>query len=957
MRRRPGTGRPGPRKLVQQLRFATVNVGTLTGRVSELVDLLKRRRIEIACVQETHWKGEKAYHLGDGYKLIYYGTSTKRNGVAIALVGHLATRVIEVQRISDRIMAIRIDTDCGILLVVSAYAPQTNCPEVEKEEFLEKLGDLIRSAAPEDTILVGGDFNAHIGRDRTGYERTIGGQGFGDRNEDGEKLLEFAVPLELVVLNSFFRKRETQTVTYESGRHKSQLDFVFTHRSTLQYVKDCKVLPNEIIAPQHRPVVVDFRLMKKTTTKTKTGDAKIKWWKLRKSPRQVGQAITAVIPQVDQTASVEATWQQGASEIRNAAKGLLGMTRPGTKRIGRETWWWTDEVEAVVKRKKEAYRQWRRSRTQQDRDNYNLWRKEAKVQIAKAKQEHYKDLYHRLETKEGENDIYRIAKARQAKTRDIGNVRIVKAADGKVLYNNKDIMGRWKDHYETISNIEFPHPPIPQAPPHPGPVLTITEAEVEEAIKKMKLGKCTGPDDIPADIWKIAGIRGVRYLTGLFNKIIQDNRIPEEWRKSTTVPIWKGKGDTLSCNNYRPIRLLSHTLKIFERVLDKRIRGCVEITPNQTGFRPGCGTTDAIFALRTLAEKHREKKLPLHVAFVDLEKAFDRVPHELIWFSLRDAGVPEEYVKWVKLLYTDSQSQVRSVAGTTAPFKVAVGVHQGSAISPLLFILCLDRITRDIQGEHPWTLLYADDIVLARSTRDELKTALRALKERLEQYGLRMNTSKTEYLECGPQTPGEIDLDGTTLPRATEFKYLGDRISADGDSLCAAKSRIDAAWLRWRQCSGILCDNRMPNKLKSKIYRTVVRPVALYGSQTWPVTKKVEQKMSTAEMRMARWSLGVTRLHRIPNTEIRKKLGIVPIADKMREGRLRWYGHMQRQEGHKVAKTAWSLEVSGVRPRGRPKTRYIDTVKKDMVEAGLTENDVTDRTKWRTKTKRADPEL
>ena len=83
----------------------------------------------------------------------------------------------------------------------------------------------------------------------------------------------------------------------------------------------------------------------------------------------------------------------------------------------------------------------------------------------------------------------------------------------------------------------------------------------------------------------------------------------------------------------------------------------------------------------------------------------------------------------------------------------------------------------------------------------------------------------------------------------------------------------------------------------------------------------------------------------------------MPIADKMGESRIRWYGHMQRQEGHKVAKTAWSLEVSGVRPRGRPKTRYIDTVKKDMVEAGLTENDVTDRTKWRTKTKRADPEL
>ncbi|PAV87623.1 hypothetical protein WR25_06821 [Diploscapter pachys] len=78
------------------------------------------------------------------------------------------------------------------------------------------------------------------------------------------------------------------------------------------------------------------------------------------------------------------------------------------------------------------------------------------------------------------------------------------------------------------------------------------------------------------------------------------------------------------------------------------------------------------------------------------------------------------------MLYTDR----RSVAGTTRPFEVTVGVHQGSAISPLLFSLCLDRITRDIQGEHPWTLLYADYIVLARSTRDELKKDLKKLKER-----------------------------------------------------------------------------------------------------------------------------------------------------------------------------------------------------------------------------------
>ncbi|PAV75494.1 hypothetical protein WR25_23642 [Diploscapter pachys] len=110
------------------------------------------------------------------------------------------------------------------------------------------------------------------------------------------------------------------------------------------------------------------------------------------------------------------------------------MTKPGTSRSKKETWWWPNEVEAASKSKKEAFKQWRQTRAQQDKDGYNLRKKEAKIQVAKAKQAHFEALYRRLETREGENEIYRIAKARHAKTRDIGNVRIGKAADGRVLF-------------------------------------------------------------------------------------------------------------------------------------------------------------------------------------------------------------------------------------------------------------------------------------------------------------------------------------------------------------------------------------------------------------------------------------------------------------------------------------------------------------------------------------------
>jgi Fe-S cluster assembly scaffold protein SufB len=107
-------------------------------------------------------------------------------------------------------------------------------------------------------------------------------------------------------------------------------------------------------------------------------------------------------------------------------------------------------------KKKKAYKQWRRTLDPQDKQHYWSCKAEAKKQVSIAKHEHYSNLYHQLETKEGEKDIYRLAKARHEKTKDISSVRIVRANDGRILYNDKDILARWKEHYETISTIEFP---------------------------------------------------------------------------------------------------------------------------------------------------------------------------------------------------------------------------------------------------------------------------------------------------------------------------------------------------------------------------------------------------------------------------------------------------------------------------------------------------------------------
>ena len=211
--------------------------------------------------------------------------------------------------------------------------------------------------------------------------------------------------------------------------------------------------------------------------------------------------------------------------------------------------------------------------------------------------------------------------------------------------------------------------------------------------------------------------------------------MPEEWRKSTITPIYKGKSDIMDCKNYRGIKLLSHTFKIWERIIEARIRSILIPHETHLGFRPGRGTTDAIFMLRQVMEKYREGQQNLSIVFIDLEKAYDRVPREELWRSLRLRGVPEYLVDCIRDMYHECSTSVVCAAGETENFQVRVGLHQGSALSPFLFVTLMDVLTEDVRLELPWVMLYADDIAMCMVETAELNVYLEAWREKLEDRG------------------------------------------------------------------------------------------------------------------------------------------------------------------------------------------------------------------------------
>ena len=232
----------------------------------------------------------------------------------------------------------------------------------------------------------------------------------------------------------------------------------------------------------------------------------------------------------------------------------------------------------------------------------------------------------------------------------------------------------------------------------------------------------------------------------LFNCIMNTEQMPSAWRQSIYIPFFKGKCDIQECKNYRGIKLLSHTFKIRERVVDRRMRRCTNIPESQFGFMSGRSTTDAIFLLKHTIKKHREGQKNIGVTFIDLEKTYDRIPREEIWRCSRERNVLESYTRLVQDMYQGYKTVVRSAAGESNTFGVEVGLYQGSALSPYLFLRLMDVLTEDVRKDAPGSMMFADDIVLCGDDDIDMTEYLENWRKHLEERGMRINRPKTHFM-------------------------------------------------------------------------------------------------------------------------------------------------------------------------------------------------------------------
>jgi Reverse transcriptase (RNA-dependent DNA polymerase)/Endonuclease-reverse transcriptase len=390
-----------------------------------------------------------------------------------------------------------------------------------------------------------------------------------------------------------------------------------------------------------------------------------------------------------------------------------------------------------------------------------------------------------------------------------------------------------------------------------GEEVRFSRMEIWNVIRKLKNGKAPGHDGITNDLIKLAGKEILPYLMDLFNISIKEARVPKEWKEAIIVPIFKGGARGL-VQNYRPVSLTSAVCKIMERLLDLRIKHILEknepLSAFQHGFRKDFSCETQALGLETDLVEVLDRGGRVDAIFLDLEKAFDKVDHEILMKKLWERVENIEIVNWIGNFLCNRVQRAKVGRTLSEEVRVTSGVPQGSVVGPLLFDIYIDDLAKSVKSK---VRLFADDSVLYREIKNEedkkiLQEDIDAVGKwvAINKMGLNVGKCKVVCFNKGRKAcDGEYKADGSALETVNSYKYLGvvfarnlewkehiERVSKKG---------ITALNFVMRQLRG------MDQKIKEKAYMTLIRPIVEYGSSVWDPYRIGEVKYMEKVQRLA----------------------------------------------------------------------------------------------------------
>lgn len=899
-------------------------------KLVELESACCKANIDILGISEIRRIGENLIKTKNQNLFCYYGDRLGQGGVGFLINCKWVNKLILFKGISERIALAKFDLGNNkSLTLIQVYAPTSMASDEDLAKFYEDLSNCFSglSCNASQQVLIMGDFNSKIGKRELGEDQILGPYYYGTRNSRGYDLINFCLANNLKIINTWYKKPNRKKWTWISPNleYKNQIDFFLA--PTKEYsIKSFDVIKNFGVYSDHRPIMCDleFTWRKKAPKKTKS---KLSPLDYKDYQNELNRLLTGV--------NFNSILQLDVSEINEwIIKKLITASEKtinsSSNKVKCEAGEPNTEINDLIKKRDKL--RLKRKKTPREKIELNILCKLVKKRNReRAKEKENKKISEILESTKSIKNI--------KKLKSLGSYWIPYVFDkwGNKKYSREEINKTATTFYAELydnpvkTNVEIISSREILVEEEP----TFLNEEIEDVLKSLNNNKASGYDGISNEHLKYGpSTKIVNLLTKFFNKVLQERKIPDGWKKSDIILIHK-KGDKHKIDNYRPITLSSTLSKIFSKLIENRIKGIiVDQQPHeQAGFRRGYSTTDHLFTLNLLIEKSNEFQRDLHLAFIDFRKAFDSLDHDFMLVALRNQGVPNTYIKLIQEMYTNLKGRILTEREGEY-FEIKKGVKQGDPLSPALFCCALEEIFRKlkwenrgikINGEFLNNLRFADDVVLMADNLNELSEMLKELINASKEAGLIVNFSKTKIMTNQAELKN-LEIGEDKIECVENIIYLGQTISLENKTEKEINNRIALGWKKFWSLKYILKEN-FSIKSKIDIMNSCILPVITYGSQTWSMNKKSKNKLNVTLNSMLRSISGAKLKDHVRISSLKLKFrGIRDFIQESRRKKWEWAGHIIRacdgRWGNKIM--YWFSESK--RKRGRQKARWRDEI-------------------------------
>ena len=910
------------------------------GKLANVVREMRRSRLEILGLSEVRWKGNGDFY-SEGVRVIYSGGEESQRGVALLFEEKIARHVKTIERHGDRLIMVTIEADPMDLVILQVYMPTSSHTEEEVDKMYEIMEQLMDNVKGTNYLVVMGDWNAVVGEGQE--EKAVGMYGLGNRNDRGDKLVEFCRRRDLMITNTWF-KQEKRRYTWKAPGDvtRYQIDYILVKSRYRNSVKNAKAYPGADADTDHNLVVMTMAVKLKFIKRRKK--TRQRWNKeaLKTKSVELSKRIEEQMKHGTREQEVDKRWERLKDVIVQQTEEMVGYVKG---REARKPWITEEMIQDMDERRK-----WKHQNTEEARQEYRRLNNKLRRSTEKAKEEWWKEQCGELEAmqRRGQYDkLYQEVKKLTDKPRE-GGGKVIKDKQGKLLHDPAEIRKRWTEYIEELYDKENrPAQLQVKGPPENiddmGPELL--RNEIMAAIKEMKNKKAEGIDNIPVEMLRILGNEAMDELASICQEIYRRGIWPEDFLQTVVIPLRKKPG-AVECADHRTISLLSHASKVILKVVTKRLQAKADaigfLGEDQFGFRKGRGTREAIGSLRVLTERRLQFGQAVYVCFVDYEKAFDRVDWQKLMEALTRLGVDWRDRRLIANLYMGQAVKIRIEGEESEPCRLGRGVRQGCPLSPVPFNIYIEELIQEaletedggikVGGVLVKALRFADDQAMIASSQESLQIMMNRLNEVSEKWGMKINIKKTKVMVISRDKVKtvELELSGQKIEQVHEFCYLGSMITEDAKCHKEIRRRIalgKQAFNKRRE----LMRRSFNQELKKRMVKCLVWSVVLYGAETWTIRQEDLKRLQAFEMWIWRRMERISWTEHISNEEVLKRVGEERgLIEIIRKRQKTWLGHILR--GESLFRTIIEGHVEGKRRRGRQPMMMMDWLIKDGFE-------------------------